>query len=162
MIRRKIGGSKLSRREPTLTKLTSIDVGCINAALGEFIESELGDLLRIVKKNVPNGTVDICLPVFSYVLREAVRVYTGSGGATFSLERTGEREMSFIIELKERPNPESFAPAIALEDEGDFKLDFIDNKIIMRVSFFPKTKLTIRSREKNIVTSELVMTFFIG
>lgn len=162
MIRRKIGGAKLSRREPTPTKKTSIDVGCITAALGEFIESELCDLLCLVKKNVPNGTVDICLPLFSYVLREAVRVYTGSGGATFTMEQTGEKELSFIIELKETPRPESFAPALALESEGGIKLDFIDNKIVMRTAFLPKTKLTIRSRDKNIVTSELVMTFFIG
>ena len=106
--------------------------------------------------------VGFAIPLFSYVLREAVRVYTGSGGATFTLEQTGEKELSFIIELKETPRPESFAPALALESEGGIKLDFIDNKIVMRTAFLPKTKLTIRSRDKSIVTSELVMTFFIG
>lgn len=161
MIRRKIGGAKISRREPQVTRKMSIDVTAMGAALGEFVENDLGNLLRLVKKNVPNGTVDMCLPIFSYVLRETVRAYTGLGAATLALERSGERELSFVLELCEMPNPDRFAPALALESESGLKIEFIDNRIIMKTKFFPKTKLTIRSRDKRVLLEELIMTFFL-
>ncbi len=160
MIKRKIGGAKISRREPQITRKSSIDVTAIGAALAEFIEKELGDLLRLVKVDVPNGIVDMCLPIFSYVLRETVRAYTGLGAATLTLERSGAKELSFILELCEIPNPESFAPALALEGQSGLKLEFIENRIIMKTTFFPKTKLTIRSRDKKLLESELMIMFF--
>ncbi len=161
MIRRKIGRATISRREPEITRKTCIDVTAMSAALGEFIEKELGDLLRLVNKNMPNGTVDICLAIFSYVMRETARAYTGLGAATLALERSGEKELSFVLELCEVPNPESFAPALALEDDSGLKIEFIDNKIIMKTAFFPKTKLTIRSRDKRMLSQELMMMFFL-
>ena len=160
MIRRKIGGKRISRYEPEISKRLGIDLEAIRSALLEFIDKELGDLIHLTKSDLPNGTVDICLPVFSYVLRETVRLYTGRGGATLVIMRTGERELSFVLELSEIPSPESFAAALIPSGESGLQLEFIENKIIMRTAFSPKTKLTIRSRDKRLLTSELLLTFF--
>ena len=137
-----------------------IDLEAIRSALSEFTDKELGGLIRINKSDLPNGTVDICLPIFSYILREAVRLYTGHGGSTLTFMRTGESELSFVLELCEIPNPESFAAALVPSGESGLQLEFIEKKIIIKTVFTPKAKLTIRSRDKRVLTSELLLSFF--
>lgn len=161
MIRRKIGSARISRRELLPPRRISLDLIGIHLALKEFIESELSGLVRLLPRDVPNGTIHACASLLSYVLREAVRAYTGIGAATLSIERSREKELSFVLDLCEMPDPERFALAIAVSEEAGYSIEFIDNKIILKTEFYPKTKLTIRSRDKRLLQNELMMTFFV-